>query len=118
MRPPIRWEKSESNTRGNVFIKKRNLSSFYLHDPVELLVRFPHESVQTVTVHVPRSGKVVDCVVQEGCPTGIQTDRVGIMIPGSVGSGISVCVGANIISLDGVGVRVRVSVGVRVLVRV
>jgi hypothetical protein len=90
----------------------------YLHEPVELLVTLPHESVQMVTEHVPRSGMVVDCVVQVGCPTGEQAGRPGIAgtVRGEVGIGVAGRVNAKVAFK--VGVRVSVSVGVIVLVSV
>jgi hypothetical protein len=85
---------------------------------VELLVTFPHESVQTVTEHVPRSGMVVVWVVQEGCPTGAQTGSPGTpgMVMGEVGFGVAGRVKAK--AGNDVEVSVGVSVGVIVLVSV
>ena len=85
---------------------------------MELLVKLPHESVQMVMVHVPRSGKVVVRVVQTGFPVGTQPDRVGIAIPWTVGSGTGVSDGRRVPILIWISVSVKVSVGVRVLVSV
>ena len=75
----------------------------------------PHESVQMVTVHVPRSGTVVLCDVQVSCPEEVQLEMVGMpgILIGEVGLGVAGRVKANVAAT--VGVNVIVSVGVMVL---
>jgi hypothetical protein len=78
--------------------KKDKIAIFlYLHEPVVLLVTLPHESVHTVTEHVPRSGMVVDRVVQVGCPTGEQAGTPGMAgTPGTVTGKVEFGVAARV----------------------
>jgi hypothetical protein len=99
------------------------MGHFYpLQFPVVSLVTLPHESVQTVMVHVPRPG--MPCVTElQEFPVGMQIGRTGRVIPNGgvlVGSGVGDLVGKGVQVIVGVavwvGVAVRVSVGVAVSV--